>query len=294
MSEQEKMQKLAILGTLAGVAFIIVFLFILFLIWKPKNINTSEEILTEYKIGDLGTYTYKTVSSEEKIKNYGVWIMDTMKRSDYTNLYNALNPEYIEYYGLNLGKFKELLNSKEIMGKYLKATEYKTTIVNGNKIIQIHIETPYKGSEFDIIITEYSPNEYKISFDDFISYKKNPIEYNFEGIKLTLTNRVIFSTSYKADAVLSNLSNKEVLINQNNNYEVFYLGTNQENIEILTKSTIFSGESYKLSPKGKLDFSWNFEIPSMNHEKIKSFIIKDVEFTESNVKKNIKMEMNKY
>jgi len=294
MNEQEKMQKIVIVTFLAAVAFIIVLIFVLYSIWKPKSVNTSENIVAEYKTGELGTYTYQSIDSETKIKNYGIWIMDTMKRSDYTNLYKALNPEYIEYYALNSDKFKEILTAKGIMGKYLEATEYKTTIVNGNKIIQIHIKTPYKGAEFDVVITEYSPNEYKISFDDFISYNKNPIEYNYAGLKLTLTNRAVFSTSYKADAVLSNLTNNDILINSSNNYEVFYLGTNQENTEILTNATVFSGESYKLTPKGELSFSWNFDIPSMNHEKINSFIIKDIEFTGSNVKKDIKIEMNKY
>ena len=291
----ERIKKFAILGVILAIVIFIIVTILLSFIWKNDTKDSSNNIVIK-DVGKLGSYNFKEVDDNKRYNNYGVWIMNLIRMKNYKLLYEALNKQYIEYYDLNLDKFKNLIENKNITGKSLEIKNIAIEKINDVNVIKLTIVTLSKDVEFSCVIVEYSPNNYKVSFDDFIFYVKDKVEYNYEGLKLTLSNRVCFTDSYKADASLTNTSNNNIRLNSNNNYEIFYLGTTNgvENANILTDSTVLSGEEYNLGPNGILNFDLNYTIPSMNHIGLNRHIITDVRFNNSNESKNVEWEFVKY
>lgn len=279
--------KRVLVACVIGIAVVLVIsMTSIIFIWKnnlmPKETVENNTDIVNVQDTGLGKYTGAIVTRETQLKMYASDLIQKIQSSDIDALYDLLDPGYIEYFNVTKTSLEENLKSKMILGKKLEMPKYKYTNASDKNVFVVEYSSLDSYINGKINIIEKSPNNYAIAFDDFIAYEKEPRTFVQDGLSLTVSNQVWFSSKYLLDATFKNLNETSYIYNSNNLYENNFLLLNNSN-EIRTLSTVVSGDSIELAKNAEIKYKLEFNISELSFSTIKGILIKDIKSSTTNI-----------
>lgn len=275
MLNDEKQRQITILIITGIVIVSIITILILISIWTPAK---EEPISDEFRVGYID---YEQYTDEDIVKNYYTKIMVNFLNSDYEKIYNNLSKDYIEYSNMTLTKLKDKLENMQIVGKVLQLNSFQKSYLNDYTIYYVNLQAQGDASDITIVIREYSPENYSISFDDFIYMDENIYNKTYESLNLNV-NRVIYTVDkVKYNITLTNKFSGNIVINSKKLYEGIYLKDLSDNIKS-PYSVTFGGSEIKLIENQKKDFEVIYDIEDMSYSYIKGLVVRDVFYNSIN------------
>lgn len=252
------------------VAFVIISLIVLIVIWWPKSATTKNKIVS-----------YVTMNGqEESLKKYLTEIKELLVIDNSDKLYEKTNSDFLRQNALNKDNFKEFMNSKQYISKnpILKGNSVSKQ-ENGVYVYRVEYLT-YGGLKKYVNIIETKPYEYTLSFEQ----ETLPITYN--KINLNILDNVEYkatvseirdnSITYKLN--ITNNSDKTVKYNFDNIDNVYLVLT--DNSVIKLAAAVMSSDEDILTPNGSLTKEFFFQLGTSYQENIKYLVIKSVEIGE--------------
>lgn len=275
--------KRVLVACIAGIAIVLVIsMTSIIFIWKnnlvpqnnvPNDINNIG-IVSEGNT-NIGKYSVVTVSREAQLKVYASDLIQKIQSSDIDGIYELLDPGYVEYFNVTKTSLEQNLKSKMILGKKLEMPKYKFANTGDKNVFVVEYSSLDSYINGKINIIEKSPNNYSIAFDDFIAYDKEPKNFVQDGLSLTVSNQVWFSTRCSFDVTFKNLNETSYIYNSNGSYENNYLilgsGT-----ELRTLSTVVSGDSIELAKNAEIKYKLEFNISELSFATVKGILVKDI------------------
>lgn len=268
---------------------------IMLIIWYPRKEKTiSEKALdneiAELKINKIGVYSDYNYSSTDIAKKY----INDASANLFNNiddiLYNLAEPSYLKYYNLDKTSLKELLNKKGIVGQLLNAGNYKSAVINSHNVYYVNLYTVDKSINDYVTITEYLPNDIKLSFDNFISFDDTPKQYAKDEFILTILDKAYFVSKVDFNINLINTSDYDVTINKSKMYQFFYLKLNNSK-EYRNNTSTFTGDQLILTPNQQINLKLSFDIPELAVANMDSIVLKDVYITKNNISKDVEFKI---
>ncbi len=278
--ENNKLPLLIILG-LGIVATLIVAVYCFIGIWTKSYDNNNIED-DEKKLEEIGSYTrIYNIDLASQVSEYTEDIFFRIAMSDVDWLFDKLNEEYIAYKNFNRDTFKAYLEKEGILGKNFKTAEYTSTTKNNDRVIIVDMATEDNTSRDRIVIIEYSPNNYKIAFDDFISSINTPIKFKISGLDITVSEQQVFTQSIKIQLSIANNTDSNFTLNSNKEYEMIVLefSDNTETLPIVGTSI---GREIELNSGKTLNYNMEFSITDINNINYSKIRIKDVKNLSNN------------
>lgn len=301
MNESEKYRKLVYVCVLGIVAVIIFLIFLLYLIWFPnkkdvadtENVveNANSQIVESSADANLGVYKTINRSAKNQVSEYSQRILNLFLSRDIDAIYDFMNKEYISYFNLSKKDIENKLNDKSLLGRQLSVYQYTTAEVNGKNAFLVYIRSNDQMVEDTFIITETSPRNYSISFDNFVFYDTTKKEYIRDGVKYTLYDQLGFINSYSAKLNIANMTDEKVIVNKDHNYEICYLRMSDDK-DIRSNDTFVSGETFTLERNGELNAKMSYFIDRLSYSKMKSIVIKGVTINNGTETKEIEIPLN--
>lgn len=298
MNDNDRNKKLVYVCILGIIAVVVFLLFLLYLIWFPtnrrnveNNIDGQNETIVESSADDnLGKY--KTISKNERnqLTEYSQRILTLFLSRDIDSIYNIINKEYIEYYNLDKTKIQNMLDEKYLLGRQLSIYQYSAAEVNGRTAFLVYVRSNDKMVEDTFVISETSPRNYSISFDNFIFHDITKKEYIRDGVKYTLFDQVGYVNSYSAKVNIFNISDGDIIVNKDHNYEICYLKMSDKNM-IRTTETFLSGEAFTVKKNGELNAKMTFPIDRLAYPKMDSIVLKAITINSGTETKDVEIPL---
>lgn len=277
MDNDKRNIKLIILGT----AFLLLLaMLILIIIWRSNSQKTAEDRIIENEISDmrsesLGKYKTFNFTKDQIAQNYITSIFSTFLNGISDNIYEKADPEYLKYLGLDKEKLMQKLNNEGLVNNFLNSTSYKYAEIDSKNIYYANVTSNDKKVNTHVVISEKSPNDFKYSFDDFVSYNSTEKEYLKNSLKLKILSSRYFISKIEYNVTLVNNSDHNIDINNNKLYQFIYLKLNTGN-EYQNITTVYSGNELNVPPKGEVNIDLVFNIPELSGQNIYSLIFKNV------------------
>lgn len=286
MSDMFEDKRVLVACTIGIAVVLVISMTSIMFIWKnnlmPKETPENTTDIMGVQDTDLGKYSGAIVTRETQLKMYVSDLISKIQSSDIDSLYELLEPGYIEYFNVTKTSLEENLKSKMILGKKLEMSKYKFTNASDKNVFVVEYSSLDSYINGKINIIEKSPNNYFIAFDDFIAYDKEPKTFVKDGLSLTVSNQVYFSSKYLLDATFKNLNETSYIYNSNNLYENNFLLLNSSK-EIRTLSTVVSGDSVELAKNAEIKYKLEFNISELSFSAIDGILIKDIKSSTTNI-----------
>ncbi len=286
MSDMFEDKRVLVACTIGIAVVLVISMTSIMFIWKnnlmPKEAPENTTDIMGVQDTDLGKYSGAIVTRETQLKMYVSDLISKIQSSDIDSLYELLDPGYIEYFNVTKTSLEENLKSKMILGKKLEMSKYKFTNASDKNVFVVEYSSLDSYINGKINIIEKSPNNYFIAFDDFIAYDKEPKTFVKDGLSLTVSNQVYFSSKYLLDATFKNLNETSYIYNSNNLYENNFLLLNNSK-EIRTLSTVVSGDSVELAKNAEIKYKLEFNISELSFSVIDGILIKDIKSSTTNI-----------
>ena len=290
MEYERKETKILILCVLGAICVIVISIIALIGIWTPDDIVEKEE--EKQTISDtLGVYENIQYSVDEQVTKYTEDIINYIITKNIDKIYEMTSPEYLEYFNMDKEALKKDLENKGLYGLVLTSNKYNMVNLDSNRYFRLSLNTKnnsYVDSTINII--EYSPNDYKIAFDKFVFYKKEPIKYVREDLLITINEQVAFDTLYNVKICITNNSNDTVYLNKSEAYEFICL-VNNSGSEIGTATHLYAGQVVELPRNKTINMELSFSIDDMSIDTIKSIKIKDVVMSKTGIVNDINLDI---
>lgn len=259
----EKFKKIYIFGGIFVAVFISLLIYILVLIWMPKN--------------NIEINRYDTIDYENATKEYYINKLKELlnPNNDISNLYSITEGGFLESNSINNQEsLKSFLISKRILNTNLNFTEYNVFKKDDTNIYRFK----YRSNGFDRIVNviETQPYIYTLSFEQetLPIVMNNTYFENINNIEFTIKTLNITEKSIKyqinivnnsTDDLIfdfSNISNVLLLMNDNSTIKMAAAIASSDNDGVLPKNSIINEEAY-------------FSIDIKNQSNIKGIIFKD-------------------
>jgi len=290
MNEMRNETKIVISCVLSAICVIIVAIIVLIGIWTGDN-DKSDKEEKNHVVNSLGYYNTIKYEEKEQISKYADDVITYLTTQNMDELHRITNPEYLEYFNLDKDGLKKVLTQKGMLGKVLTTNKYDLAKLGTNRYIRINLVT--KNSAFvndNINIIEYSPNDYKIAFDKFVFYKKEPTNYVREDLQITISNQVAFDNMYKLNVNIKNNTDNAVYINSERAYEFMYLDTSTQG-EMRPAVHLYAGQEVAIEKNKSINMNLEFNIDDMTANTINQLIIKDVFISKTGLRTEIKLDL---
>ena len=290
MEDERKETKILVLCVLGAICVIVISIIALIGIWTPEY---KEEVEQEKQtVSDsIGSYENIQYSVDEQVAKYSEDIINYISTKNIDKIYEITSPEYLEYFNMDKESLRKDLENKGFYGLVLTSNKYNTSTIHNNKYFRLSLNT--KNNNYvdgTINIIEYSPNDYKIAFDKFVFYKKEPIKYVREDLQITVSEQVAFDTLYNVTISITNNSNDTVYLNNNEEYEFICLVNNSGN-EIGTATHLYAGQVVELPRNKTINMELSFSIDDMSIDTIKAIKIKDVVMSKTGIVNDINLDI---
>lgn len=286
MSDMFEDKRVLVACTIGIAVVLVISMTSIMFIWKnnlmPKETPENTTDIVSVQDTGLGKYSGAIVTRETQLKMYVSDLVSKIQSNDIDSLYELLDPGYIEYFNVTKTSLEENLKSKMILGKKLEMSKYKFANASDKNVFVVEYSSLDSYINGKINIIEKSPNNYFIAFDDFISYDKEPKTFVKDGLSLTVSNQVYFSSKYLLDATFKNLNETSYIYNSNNLYENNFLLLNNSK-EIRTLSTVVSGDSVELAKNAEIKYKLEFNISELSFSTIEGILIKDIKSSTTNI-----------
>lgn len=287
--------RLLVVLLVTGVTAIVIFaIFMLILVWSPKEKSETTKNNTTHQLKDLKLGNYRMAYTDEKavVEQYCKEILNTFAGADTNLINNIILPEYLTFRGIDKSSLDSSLRQKGLLGKMLQFSSYK--VVNHpkyGKIFEVSIAS-YDGTYSDkMLIIQKSPNDYKVSFDGFIGLDRNTRSFTIEGVKLDISEIKELATSVSMKIKLTNVSGHNIIVNKENNYENIYLQLTT-GTELRMSSTWLAGETKELTNGYIVNLNTEFITSGLASGMANKIIIKNVYDSISKETKDIVFSIN--
>lgn len=289
MENERTETKIVVLCVLAAVCVIVIAIIVLIGIWTG---NDDEKVQEEQVVStSLGYFHNVQVTEEEQVTKYSESIITFLTNKNIDTIYDMTNPEYLEYFNLDKAGLKKVLENKGLYGTVLTTNKYSSTTVDSNNYFRIPLSSSNNDYVDDTVnVIEYSPNDYKIAFDKFIFYKKEPIKYIREDLEITVSKQVAFDSRYNVTVSITNNTDDTVYINKNEAYEFIYL-VNTSGNEIGTATHLYAGQAVAISKKKTINMNLSFSLDDMAIGTMKSIKIKGVATSKTGITTDIELSI---
>ena len=289
MEDERKETKILVLCVLGAICVIVISIIALIGIWTPDDKEDVEQ--EKPTVSDsIGAYENIEYSMDEQVGKYSEDIINFLATKNIDKIYDMTNPEYLQYFNLDKDALREDLENKGY-GIVLSNGKYSSAALGANRYFRLNLNTKdnnYVDGTINII--EYAPNDYKIAFDRFVFYKKEPIKYVREDLNIVISEQVAYDTRYKANISITNNTADTVYINNSKAYEFIYL-KNSTGGEIGTAVHLYAGEQVAITSGKTLNMSLDFDIDDMSAGNIKSIVIKGVNISKTGIDADIELPL---
>lgn len=287
-------KKIATICSIGIAIVLIIAIVVIVSLWRnafsiPDTTNQIVDTTTSENTG-IGTYETVNMTRQLQIQAYVTQIATAFQAEDIETIYNMVSPDYLEYFSMDKDTLKTSLENKGIYGKKIEMSDVTASTLKGYTIMTISYSTNNGKITGNLNVIERSPNNFKIAFDDFIMYIKDPVEYIVDGFKLTLSNQVYFTNSIRMAANLKNMNTDTYIINTNGLYENHYLKLSN-GAEYRTLSSILIGEERRMEPGSEMNYRLEFSLPTNSYSSIRSILIKDIANEKTNISKTYEFEL---
>ena len=146
---------------------------IIYSIWKPEK---TPEISSYQPITEKEAIT-------ELSEKYLEEIINLIAKQDISGLYEKLDEKYINYKKITLNSFVDYFNNN-IYNPYLKISSVQYFRIDDKLIYKCTVKTGNK--ELNINVIEISPNNWKMTLENFYNYEVVSNSYQLENAKINL------------------------------------------------------------------------------------------------------------
>jgi len=274
-NENTNETKIIIVCTLGIICVVIIAILLLIGIWTDNDVKDVVEDEVTHDIS-FGNYQYVSWTSDEQVSKYSSEIISCLAKQDIDKLYDMTNPEYLECFNLDKEQLKNKIINKGLFGAALTTKKARTTTLYNSRYIKLNISSLNSNLvEGYINIIEDFPNTYKIAFDNFVFYKKEPITFYRENLVITLSEQIAYDSKYNVKISITNNSNDVVYINSNRAYDYIYL-VNKSGSEVSVATHINVGKTVEILQNQVINLDLSFSIDDMAIGTIQSIKLKDV------------------
>lgn len=260
-----------------GIAFVtILTIFILGSIWSSDS-NTETEQNVEVLDEELSSYVFTNYDYDDVISKYFNEILAILSSENKQEIYELVSSDFLELTGYSEDELYEYLNKKTLIGNLFSCEQY-IVLEHSNLgvIYEIQLYTSSNVQE-KILVIEDSPNNYTISFDNYIC--ENDYDYSItkSNLKITLEKIIEYTTKVYITLSLENTGNEEIIINNKNYYEdVFLTFTKSTTGNVVHTNYWLSGQELSLASSEKITKEFIFDISDLSSGVMNSIILYDV------------------
>lgn len=263
-------------------------IFSLVMIWKPAK-EKEEEF-------EVGKYNYESKSDEEILEDYIDEIGAYLRDGDYNSLYSIVGTDYSLYTNLTVNSLKEKCEKLKISGQEIYLESYEIKEINGlNKLYFAVVRGKVSNISTMIVIREYSPKNYSITFDNFVARYANNSNKTAENVRLLVEYEYYTTTQAEYKVKITNANSNSIYINSAEYADGVYLGFTSDKITPVNSVTAYKKKEIKSGESIYLTLKFNME--GKKYSDISSIILRDVKIDDSrvvNLQYDIKASVQEY
>lgn len=263
-------------------------IFSLVMIWKPAK-EKEEEF-------EVGKYNYESKSDEEILEDYIDEIGAYLRDGDYNSLYSIVGTDYSLYTNLTVNSLKEKCEKLKISGQEIYLESYEIKEINGlNKLYFAVVRGKVSNISTMIVIREYSPKNYSITFDNFVARYGNNSNKTAENVRLLVEYEYYTTTQAEYKVKITNANSNSIYINSNEYADGVYLGFTSDKITPVNSVTAYKKKELKSGESIHLTLKFNME--GKKYSDINSIILRDVKIDDNrvvNLQYDIKASIQEY
>ena len=250
---------------------------LLYMIWKPEETSSVDDPDKEIVNVLDNKYNYTSYSNEDVISKYFKEFSMLLLNSDKDGIYEFTSKEFLRGNNLDKDSLFSYLENKSFIRSKITATEYIALEHNYyGKVFEVTFLTSSNVTD-KVLFIEESPNNYKVSFDNYIGTRKTNKAIIINGVKLTLNEIIEYSTRLYITISFENVGVKDILLNSEHKYENVYLTfTKSETDRIRSLTSWFSGNEMRLKPGQKTQSQLMYEITPLSSGVLNSIVLYDV------------------
>lgn len=206
MLSYDKQRQLIIVCILGIILTVILAIVALVLIWKPTP--EKEKV---YKVGEVEMIT---LNDNDLLNEYYIRLKTKFENSDIEGLADMVSPDYYTYTGKTKEDVKTMLTESELLGKSVSLENGVVYSITGyNRVYSLTLRPDGEAYSITIVVREYAPEQYTISFDNFIDYKENVYSGSANSVELRITKMARYTTSMTCKLRITNNYKDTITLN---------------------------------------------------------------------------------
>lgn len=271
-SEIEDKDKKIVIILMVSISFIVIlFGYLMYYIWKPSS--SDDNITTEQQ--EINYYEFTSYTTEDVITEYFNEISTYFLSEDKENIYNFTSEDFLNEKNFDADELYDYLDKKGILNTLITCTEYKVIEhYDLGYVYELNLLTNNNVNE-KILIIEESPNNYKISFDNYIYETYPDVSMTINGLKFTVDKIKEYTTKLYITMSFENTTQDNIVINNKYNYEAIYLSFSDSNT-ILHSNSWLSGSPRTIKPNEIIKYEFIYDISELSGGSITSITVLDV------------------
>ncbi len=206
MLSYDKQRQLIIVCILGIILTVILAVVALVLIWKPTPVK--EKV---YKVGEVEMVT---LNSDDLLNEYYIRLKTKFENSDIDGLADLVSPDYYTYTGKTREDVKTMLTDSDLLGKSLSLENGVLYSIEGyNNVYALTLKSDGEVYSINIVVREYAPEQYTISFDNFIDYREQVYAGTANSVELRITKMARYTTSMTCKFRITNNYKDTITLN---------------------------------------------------------------------------------
>ena len=206
MLSYDKQRQLIIVCILGIILTVILAVVALVLIWRPTP--EKEKV---YKVGEVEMIT---LNDDDLLNEYYIRLKTKFENSDIDGLADLVSPDYYTYTGKTREDVKTMLTDSNLLGKSLSLENGALYAITGyNNVYALTLKPDGEVYSMTIVVREYAPEQYTISFDNFIDYKEHVYEGTSNSVNLKITKMARYTTSMVCKLRITNNYKDTITLN---------------------------------------------------------------------------------
>lgn len=232
MLSYDKQRQLIIVCILGIILTVIIAVVALVLIWKPTP--EKEKV---YKVGEVEMVTLK---DEDMLNEYYIRLKNKFENSDIDGLADMVSADYYTYTSKTKADVKTMLTESNLLGKSLSLENGQVYSITGyNRVYSLTLRPDGEVYSLTIVVREYAPEQYTISFDNFIDCKENVYSGSANSVELRITKMTRFTTSMTCKLRITNNYKDTIVLNAGKeNNAVPFVSSMTEKVKYASMCTI--------------------------------------------------------
>ena len=275
LREKINERNLAIICIVIIAITIIIVINLLYLIWKPKSENTDNKFIKEDEL--TSEYKFTNYKSQDVVEKYFTEIVTILGNGNIHEIYEYISKEFLDEKKYDKEQLYNYLKNKSLIENLLSATQYKyIEHYNLGRIYEITVVST-TNVENKILLIEESPNNYKLSFDNFINEANPNNSATKNGLKVTVNNIKEYTSKMYITLTLENVGTEEIIINDKNRIEDVYITfLKNQNLSVPNSNSWLNGKEKILRPSEKVTQKLIYTLTDLSSSVLESIVIKDV------------------